>query len=135
MSDNVLSFGIGTGLEFGATIGARLAIFPERHIGCTLGTGITLSMLTYNLGIKLRPFPEFIFSPFFDALYGHNYVIDTKDYRYGDGNITSRGISVGGGFDINLTRSQTVYLTLGADYAIDPAVAYVKGGISVVLGR
>jgi hypothetical protein len=72
--DEVSSFGIGLGLDYGG-IGARYTYFVNPYIGVFGSGGYAIAGLGYNAGVVLRLLNKTRITPTLSAMYGYNAAI------------------------------------------------------------
>jgi|ERR1700757_1414818 len=103
---DVLSFGLGLGLDYGGLLGVNFTAYPQKNIGLFAGGGIALAGFGYNVGAKLRYVPNnqkrVQVLPFLVGMYGYNTVIvvvNAADY-----NKLFYGMTVGFGGDIRFKK-------------------------------
>jgi hypothetical protein len=88
--------GLGMGLDYGG-LGAKLEIMPTRHLGLFAGVGYDLLSVGWNAGASLNFSPGTRVSPVARVFYGYNSTL--RIVNASSENMTSYGISLGGGVD------------------------------------
>jgi hypothetical protein len=100
-SKNSMYLGLGGGFDYGG-FGGRLEFLPTSHFGLFGGLGYNLLSVGWNLGASYKFLPNAKVSPTVCAFYGYNAVLKVENAE--EYNITSYGVTFGGGVNIKLGR-------------------------------
>ncbi|MDR3236242.1 MAG: hypothetical protein LBT48_05875 [Prevotellaceae bacterium] len=103
-------FGIGVGYDYGG-LGGKIEILPEKYLGLFAGAGYNRSFIGWNVGCSAKLFPNYRVTPTLCVFYGYNATIvgsrkisfpETNYESKYKVNMTSYGVTFGGGVDIKL---------------------------------
>jgi hypothetical protein len=97
--------GIGFGFDYGG-IGGKLELSPTSHWGLFGSLGYNLLSIGWNLGTSYKFFPDGKTSPSISAFYGYNAVSMVENAE--EYNMTSYGVTFGGGVNIKLGESGSI---------------------------
>jgi hypothetical protein len=106
---DVLSIGLGAGLDYGC-FGGSLLLYPQENVGLFAGAGYAMAGIGVNGGIKFRATSKNSFStvnPYFLAMYGYNAVITVANAT--QFNKFFYGPTVGIGIDMRSNASSRGY--------------------------
>jgi hypothetical protein len=98
--------GIGFGFDYGGIFGGKLEYLPTRHLGLFGSLGYNSLSLGWNMGVSYKFSPEAKVSPTICAFYGYNAV--SKVENAAEYNMTSYGITFGGGVNVKLGENENI---------------------------
>lgn len=115
------NLGLGTGVDYGGIIGARLSGFPIKYFGAFVAGGYNLHKIAYNFGGVVRILPDKKVCPVLMGMYGYNAVIVVQGAsQY---NETYYGPSFGGGIELHFGNREN-YMNIELLVPIRPQEFY-----------